>query len=594
MIWLRVIGLFWRLSPLRVSAFTAVSVLVALVPAVQIGLVAATVQGVADAVAGDPGAGRAALLAGGGLMAAGFANHLLGTCQQYLDTLLRLELTARVGEWVMRKGTLLDLQQYEDAEIYDKMQRAFQESNGGRVYQVFTQLLESVRELLTLATVSAVLFSWNPWIALVILLSPVPSVISYMFFSHQAYEIEYDRAADRRRLYYYQHLATTDHSYKEIRLFQLGPHLLNLYTRLVRTFFDVDRRLARRQSLLGGALGFLSVAASSGAVLWAVHSTTSLGQVGQLAGYLQAVGSVQVSAHGLLLGIAALYKDSLFLGNLFDFFALPERQLKGGTRPFPAKITKGIEFRDVRFVYPGTDRVVLDGVSFTIPAGRCVALVGQNGAGKTTLVKLLTRLYEPTSGQILVDDVPIEEYDLDDLQRQMGVIFQDFIRYELPVRDNIGFGRIEARDDTARVAEAAEAAGAAGIVASLPRTYDTMLGRHFEDGHQLSGGQWQKIALSRAFMRRAPVVVLDEPTAAIDAEAEAEIFTRLRDIARGATSLVIAHRFSTVRMADQIVVMEHGKVIETGVHEELVRADGVYARLFHLQASGYLTEAASR
>ncbi|KEF18176.1 hypothetical protein DF18_24860 [Streptomyces rimosus] len=193
-----------------------------------------------------------------------------------------------------------------------------------------------------------------------------------------------------------------------------------------------------------------------------------------------------------------------------------------------------------------------------------------------------------------MDDVPIEEYDLDDLQRQMGVIFQDFIRYELPVRDNIGFGRIEARDDTARVAEAAEAAGAAGIVASLPRTYDTMLGRHFEDGHQLSGGQWQKIALSRAFMRRAPVVVLDEPTAAIDAEAEAEIFTRLRDIARGATSLVIAHRFSTVRMADQIVVMENGKVIETGVHEELVRADGVYARLFHLQASGYLTEAASR
>ncbi|GAA2957233.1 MULTISPECIES: hypothetical protein [Streptomyces] len=226
----------------------------------------------------------------------GLVNHVLGTFLQYLDTLLRLELTARVGEWVMRKGTRLDLEQYEDAEIYDTMQRAFQESSGGRVYQVFTQLLEVARELVTLATVSVVLFSWSPWIALVILLSPVPSVISYMFFSHKAYEIE--------------------------------------YTRLVRTFFDVDRRLARRQSVLGGVLGLVSVAASSGAVLWAIHSTTDAGQVGELAGYLQAVGSIQVSAHGMLLGVAALYKDSLFLSNLFAFFALPERRLKGGTRPF--------------------------------------------------------------------------------------------------------------------------------------------------------------------------------------------------------------------------------------------------------------------
>ncbi|MFD9409357.1 ABC transporter ATP-binding protein [Streptomyces sp. NPDC059989] len=593
MIWLRVGTLFWRLSPLRVSAFTGVSLLLALIPAAQIGLVAAAVQGVADAVTGDRDAGRAALTAGAALLGVGLASHVLGTFLQYLDTLLRLELTARIGEWVMRKGTMLDLQQYEDAEVYDKMQRAFQESSGGRVYQVFTQLLEVARELVTLVTVSVVLFSWSPWIALVILVSPMPSVVSYMLFSHRAYEIEYDRTADRRRAYYYQHLTTTDHSYKEVRLFQLGPHLVDLYTRLIRTFFDVDRRLARKQSVLGGVLGLLSVAASSGAVLWAIHTTTHAGQVGQLAGYLQAVGSVQVSAHGMLLGIAALYKDSLFLGNLFDFFALPERQIKGGTRPFPDTLRKGIEFRDVRFVYPGTGRVVLDGVSFTLPAGECVALVGQNGSGKTTLVKLLTRLYEPTSGQILVDDVPIEEYDLDDLQRHIGVIFQDFIRYELPVRDNIGLGSVEAREDTGRVAEAARAAGADGFVEALPRGYDTTLGRHFEDGHQLSGGQWQKIALSRAFMRRAPVVVLDEPTASIDAEAEAEIFGRLKDVARGATALVIAHRFATVRMADRIVVLENGKVIEHGVHQDLLRADGVYARLFRIQASGYLTEAAS-
>ncbi|MET9969860.1 ATP-binding cassette domain-containing protein, partial [Streptomyces sp. NPDC006356] len=333
---------------------------------------------------------------------------------------------------------------------------------------------------------------------------------------------------------------------------------------------------------------------SSGAMLWAIHDTTSSGQVGQLAGYLQAIGSIQVSAHGLLLGIAGLYKDTLFLGNLFAFFALPERQIKGGTRTFPEKLCTGIEFRNVSFTYPGTTNRVLDDLTFRIPAGQCVALVGQNGAGKTTIVKLLTRLYEPTGGQILIDDVPIEEYDLDELQRNMGVIFQDFIRYEMTVRDNIGFGRIDARHDDERVADAAASGGAGPVIETLPGKYDTMLGRHFEDGHQLSGGQWQKIALSRAFMRKAPIVILDEPTAAIDAEAEAGIFGRLRTIAHEATSLVIAHRFSTVRIADKIIVIEGGKLIEQGRHDELVKADGVYAYLFNLQASGYLSEAGSR
>ncbi|MEU9356203.1 ABC transporter ATP-binding protein [Streptomyces griseoloalbus] len=594
MIWLRVMRLFWQLSPSRVVAYTVVSVLSAVVPAVQIGLTASAVQAVVEAIGGQAGAREVALRNGFALVGLSLAQHVLGMCQQYLDSLLRLELTMRVGEMVMRKGTLLDLQQYEDAEAYDNLQRAFQESSGGRIYQVFTQLLEAVRELITLVTVSVVLFSWNPWIALVILLSPLPSVISHMVFTHKAFEIEYDRTSERRRIYYYQYLTTTDHSFKEVRLFQLGDYFVNLYSKAVRTFFQVDRSLARRQSLIGGSLGVLSVLASSGAMLWAIHEAMSSGQVGRLAGYLQAIGSIQVAAHGLLLGIAGLYKDTLFLGNLFTFFGLPERQIKGGTRPFPEKLRVGIEFRDVSFTYPGTDELVLDRLSFRIPAGQCVALVGQNGAGKTTIVKLLTRLYERTGGQILIDDVPIEEYDLDELQRNMGVIFQDFIRYETTARDNIGFGRIEARHDTERVARAAASGGAEQVIDGLPHTYDTMLGRHFEEGHQLSGGQWQKIALSRAFMRKAPVVILDEPTAAIDAEAEAEIFGRLRTIAHEATSLVIAHRFSTVRIADKILVIQGGRLLEEGTHEELLTADGVYARLFNLQASGYLTEAGQR
>ncbi|MET9970777.1 ABC transporter ATP-binding protein, partial [Streptomyces sp. NPDC006356] len=268
MIWLRVVRLFWTLSPTRVTAFTVVSVLSAAVPALQISLTAAAVQAVVEAVGGTPGAKEEALRAGLALVGLSIAQHVLGTCMQYLEALLRLELTTRIGELVMRKGTLLDLQQYEDADAYDNLQRAFQESNGGRVYQVFAQLLEVTRELITLVSVSAVLFSWSPWIALVILLSPLPSVISHMVFTHKAFEIEYDRAADRRRLYYYQYLTTTDHSFKEIRLFQLGSYFVDLYTKLVRAFFVIDRGLARRQSLVGGGLGLLSVAASSGAMVW--------------------------------------------------------------------------------------------------------------------------------------------------------------------------------------------------------------------------------------------------------------------------------------------------------------------------------------
>ncbi|MFD9687143.1 ABC transporter ATP-binding protein [Kitasatospora sp. NPDC059088] len=592
MTWLRVIALFWRLSPGKVTGYALCTVLNAAVPGLQIALTAQVVQSVADAVGGVAGARDDALRAGYQLLALAVAGHLLGIAVQYLDSLLRLELTTSIGEQVMRKGITLDLQQYEDADAYDKLQRAFQESNGGRVYQLFAEMLEAARELVTLLSVSAVLFAWSPWVALVILAAPVPSVIAHMAFGHKVFEIEYARTADRRRLYYYQYLTTTDHSFKEVRLFQLGPYLLDRYRELVHRFFRIDRGVARRQSVTVGGFGLLSVLASSGALLWAIRDAADGSRVGELAGYLQAIGTVQVAAHGLLLGAAALYKDTLFLGNLFGFLDLPERRIAGGDRPFPATLREGIEFRDVSFRYPGTDRPVLDRLSFRIPAGACVALVGQNGAGKTTVVKLLTRMYEPTGGQILIDGVPIEEYDIDGLQRNMGVIFQDFIRYEMSVRHNIGFGRVESLDDLDRVRQAAGSAGAAPVVDALPGGYDTMLGRHFEEGHQLSGGQWQKIALSRAFMRRAPIVVLDEPTAAIDAEAEAEIFGRLREIAGESTSLVIAHRFSTVRIADRIVVVANGRLAEEGTHDELLRAEGVYARLFRLQAAGYLADSA--
>lgn len=590
--WLWVARLFWQLSPARVTAYVTVTLLSAAIPGAQVGLTAAAVQAVVDTIGGAPGGSQKIVTIGLSLLGLAVLSHALSTGAQYLDIVLRLELSASVSELIMTKGIRLDLQQYEDSAAYDTLQRAFQESNGGRVHQLITELMEAGRDLITLLSVSAVLFVWNPWIALLVLLAPVPSVVAHLLYGRRSFEIEFARTADRRRSFYYQFITTTDHSFKEVRLFQLGPFFLDRFRQLARRFLQVDRDLARRQSIAGAALGVLSVVTASGALIWAMLTSATSGRVGELAGYLQAVGLVQASVLSLLLGLSSLHQNSLFIGNLFDFLKLPEQTIKGGSLPFPSTLRKGIEFRDVSFVYPGTTELVLDRLSFFIPAGRCVALVGQNGAGKTTIVKLLTRLYAPTGGQILIDDVPIEAYDLDDLHRHMGVIFQDFIKYEMTVRHNIGFGRVDALDDDSRIAEAAMSGGADVIVDELQGGYDAMLGRHFEEGHQLSGGQWQKIALSRAFMRGAPIVVLDEPTASIDAEAEAEIFGRLSEISGGATALLIAHRFSTVRIADRILVIEKGGLIEEGSHEDLMRTDGTYARLFRLQASGYLPQEA--
>lgn len=590
--WARIAGLLWRLSPVRVVFLVLTMIAISVVPAVQLQLTAAAVQTVADAMGHGVPADqvRSVMLIGVLILTASIAGHLLGVWYQYLDSVLRLQLTTAIGEQLMLKGTRMDLQDYENSESYDRLQRAYQESSGSRVHQLFTDTLEFARELITILSVATVLVSWNPWVALLILLSPIPSAASQMLYGKKMYEIEYTRAADRRKLLYYQYLTTTDHSFKEIRLFRLGAFFIERYRALVRHFLGVDRAVTRRQSIALGTLGLISVVVSSGAIVYAMFSTVSSGRVGELAGYLQAVGVVQASAHTMLLGVAMLFQNALFVGNLFALFDMPERRIRSGSASFPAPLTKGIEFRDVTFTYPGTEERVLDSVSFTLAAGECAALVGQNGAGKTTVVKLLTRLYEPTSGQILIDDRPIEEYDVDDVRQNMGVIFQDYIKYEMSVGNNIGFGCVERLDDGARIEAAARASGASSVVDGLDARYDTVLGRHFEDGVQLSGGQWQKIALARAFMRSAQVVVLDEPTASIDAEAEAEVFGRLREIAGRATSLLIAHRFSTVRIADKIIVIEHGKLVEQGTHAELLAANGHYAYLFNLQAAGYLTE----
>jgi ATP-binding cassette subfamily B protein len=587
--WLRVLLLIWKTHPYFVICLLVITLLSGLVPSFQIQFTSQIIQNAAQAIQQGHGSRLAslAILSGffqGGLM---LVSAVIGICQRQLQSLLQTKLVNVIAVRIMEKAIELDVEHFEDDEFYDKLQRANRESSY-RPYQIFWGMVTFASECVTLVSVVAVLLTWNRWLGVLILLAPLPSVASQIFFGHQSYKIERERTQQRRRLSYYQSLTTNAQSVKEIRLFRLGDYFLGRYKQLFHEFYKVDSDLVKRETRALVPFTMLTNIASAGAQIYAISLTIASGQIGFLAGYMQAIAVVQHTVESLLWGVSELYENNLFVSNLFEFLDVDPHKIASGKRTVPERLHSGIEFRGVSFRYPGTSEMVLQDLNLFLKAGECVALVGHNGAGKTTLVKLLTRLYEPTAGQIFLDGVPLEEYDTLDIRRHMSVIFQDFVRYEMAVRENVGFGYIEELDNEERIRLATSQSGATPMIEDLPQKYETTLGRLFEKGHELSIGQWQKIALARAFMRRAPVVVLDEPTASIDAESEAEIFSQLRQIAAGATTLLIAHRFSTVRMADRIIVIKQGKIIEDGTHQELLAADGTYAHLFRLQAAGYV------
>ncbi|MFL5383988.1 MAG: ABC transporter ATP-binding protein [Longimicrobiaceae bacterium] len=550
------------------------------------------------------------------IVAAGEAAARTGSL---LESLLGDLFSNRLSVRLMEHAAELDLQHFEDPGFYDRLERARRQTVG-RI-ALLSQLLGLAQDALTLLTLTGTLLAFSPLLFGLLVVAVIPGFLGETHYAALGYSLLYQWTPERRKLDYYRYVAATDRTAKEVKLFGLSGWLIEQYRELADRFYEANRHLAIRRNLASTALSLVSTlgyyAAYAAIVVRTVQRRITVGDLTLLAGSFSRSRDV---IQRMLLSFSELYEQALYLDDLFIFLRMrPEIARPAHPAPFPRPIRQGFEFRDVWFRYPeasapaadafaeegasapagaGADlpdddpRWVLRGVSFRVAPGERVALVGENGAGKTTLTKLFTRLYDPTRGEVLLDGLPLSAYDPAELHDQSGVIFQDFVRYDMVAEENIAVGRIAAlASDTgavrAGIEEAARRSLAAGVIEALPQRYQTMLGRRFEGGVDLSGGQWQKVALGRAYMRDAQLLILDEPTAALDARAEYEVFRRFTELTEGKMAILISHRFSTVRMADRILVLEHGRVVEQGTHEELVALGGRYAELFSLQAAGY-------
>lgn len=546
-------------------------------------IVSATRQGM------EPGAGLRFVLP---YLALEFALLLISSTgsqmRSLLDRILQSQLTNHVNSLIILKAISLDLQFFEDPIFYDMLQNARRQADTSAL-NIVNSSLQMVQQVITLISLVVLIVRFSPWLAVIVCVSAIPAFLSQSQYAERAFRAISRRAPEARLLNYLEMLLTGNDTIKEVKLFGLGQPLLRRYQELFTQFYLEDRAIAERRTLAGLGWGLLSNLAYYGSYAWIVLRTVA-GQItlGDMTMFLGIFRQSQNSIRGLLDSLNRLYESNLFLDNLMAYLKLqPLLTTPADGLTAPAPIAHGIEFRHVSFRYPGSDADVLRDINLHIRPGERIALVGLNGAGKTTLIKLLTRLYDPTEGEVLLDGVDLRAYDLTSLHQRFGVIFQDFVRYQFTVRENIGFGQVDSLDDRGRIQAAADRGGASSIIENLPQGYETMLGRRWEKGQELSGGQWQKIALARAFMRKAEVLVLDEPTSALDAEAEYEVFRRFGELMEGRIAVLISHRFSTVRMADRIVVLSAGKIIELGSHAELIQLDGAYARLFNLQAEGY-------
>lgn len=587
----RALELVWTTSPRLTVILAVVTVIAGVLPAAIAFVGALIIDAVVAAArlyqeSGEPHYREVlGYVAMEGALVAALAGsqRALSACQ----SLLRAQLGQRVNVMILEKALQLELAQFEDSEFYDKLTRARREASS-RPLSLVMRTFGLAQNAVSLISYGVLLAQFSAWAVAVLLLAGLPAFVAEARFSGEAFRLFRWRSPETRmQLYLETVLAREDHA-KEVQLFALGPKLLDRYREIFTRLYREDRNLTLRRDGWGFLLGLLGTLTLYGAYAW-VAFTTIVGRItlGQMTMYIMLFRQGQSAVSASLSAIGGMYEDNLYLSTLYEFLEtpVPQRRNAATRGPLPAD---GIRFEGVSFTYPGAESAALSGIDLHIRPGESLALVGENGSGKTTLIKLLARLYSPTAGRILLDGLDLQDWDEATLRRRIGVIFQDFARYQLKVGENIGAGDVRHFEDQARWLEAAELGMALPFIESLPDAFETQLGKWFKQGRELSGGQWQKIALARAFMRaEADILVLDEPTAAMDAAAEATIFEHFRGLTRNRIAVLISHRFSTVRMADQIIVIEGGRIIERGSHDQLMALDGHYARLFSLQARGY-------
>ncbi len=584
----RAIDLVWQTNPALTLAFALLTAIAGLLPAAIAWVGQLIVDTVVALVRDAPGttvndALRWVALEAVIVAVLSVAQRGITTCQ----SLLRAQLGHRVNTMILEKALTLRLQDFEDSEFYDKLTRARREASS-RPLSLVNRTFGLVQNLLALGSFAALLWQFSPWTLVILAVAGVPSFISEAKFSGDAFRLFRWRSPQTRKQMYIEMVLAREDFAKEVKLYGLGDLMLERYRQIFRDLYREDRSLTLRRDLWGTLLGLAATAAFYGAYAWIVLATVAERiTLGQMTMYLALFKQGQSAVAAILSAIGGMYEDNLYLSNLYEYLEQEVPADQGDHVEGPRK-GDGIRFEEVSFTYPGANRAAVDTVSFHVRPGESLALVGENGSGKTTLIKLLTRLYDPDGGRILLDGLDLREWDRDALRQRIAVIFQDFARYQMLLGENIGAGDTRRFDDADRWREAARQGTASDFIARMPQGYETQLGRWFRDGQELSGGQWQKIALSRAFMREdADILVLDEPTAAMDAAAEAQVFEHVGRARAGRIAILISHRFSTVRIADQILVLANGRIVESGSHQQLLARGGHYASLFELQAAGY-------
>jgi ATP-binding cassette subfamily B protein len=515
------------------------------------------------------------------------ASDLFGRLVAYVDSVLSEKFSNETSIRLMEHAATLDLEDFEDPDLQDQLDRARRQTMGRM--NLLSQLFGQAQTAITVVSFAVGLIAYAPWLMLLLAIAMIPAFVGESHFNAINYSLNFQWTPERRQLDYVRQMGASVETAKEVKIFNLNRFFIERFRTLAQQMFLANKALAARRAFWGtllSALGTLGYYAAYVYIAWrTVKGDFSIGDLTFLAGSFRQLGNL---LENLLVGFSQVAGQALFLEDLYSFYDIqPEIASKPDATPVPRPIARGFAFENVGFRYPDAEKWALRGVEFELRAGEVLALVGENGAGKTTLVKLLARLYDPDEGRILLDGRDLRDYDLDDLRANIGVIFQDFVRYHLTAGENIGVGDVDDMFNRERIAEAARKGMADEVIASLPNGYDQLIGRRFKTGVDLSGGQWQKIAIARAYMRDAQVMILDEPTAALDARSEFEVFQRFKDLSEGRTAVLISHRFSSVRMADRILVLADGKVEASGTHEQLMAQGGRYAELFELQAAGY-------